>query len=130
MLVQNLIETYNIDKKISLILDLKVEYLNLNTTVPLGLLLNEIISNSFKYAFRNMEMGEIVIRLNTLVDSNSYVLIIGDNGIGYSGDPFKSSSTTLGLELVKILTEQLNGSIEKIPMDGTYYKMIFKSLKN
>ena len=131
MLVQNMIQTYNIDKKISLILDLKVEYLNLNTTVPLGLLLNEIISNSFKYAFSNMEKGEIVIRLNTTLDQNTFVLIIGDNGLGYEGDPFhKEESLSLGLELVRILAEQLNGQIEKISMNGTYYKMIFKSLKN
>jgi two-component sensor histidine kinase/ligand-binding sensor domain-containing protein len=131
MLVQNMIQTYNIDKKISLVLDLKIEYLNLNTTVPLGLLLNEIISNSFKYAFTNQERGEIVIRLNTASDINSFVLIIGDNGNGYNGNPFdETSHQSLGLELVKILAEQLNGYIEKIPMDGTYYRMIFKSLKN
>ncbi|HEV7230589.1 MAG TPA: sensor histidine kinase, partial [Bacteroidia bacterium] len=131
MLVQNMIETYNINKKISLILDLKIEYLNLNTTVPLGLLLNEIISNSFKYAFSEMERGEIIIRLNTAMQANSFVLIIGDNGKGYPGDPFeKNSLPSLGLELVKILSDQLNGKIEKIPMDGTYYKLIFHSLKN
>ncbi|MFI5148688.1 MAG: two-component regulator propeller domain-containing protein [Bacteroidia bacterium] len=131
MLVQNMIETYNIDKSISLSLDLKVEYLNLNTTVPLGLLLNEIISNSFKYAFSDQEKGEIVIRLNTTQDQNTFVLIIGDNGHGYAGDPFhKQESMSLGLELVRILSEQLNGQIEKIPMNGTYYKLIFKSLKN
>lgn len=131
MLVQNMIETYNIDKKISLLLDLKIEYLNLNTTVPLGLLLNEIISNSFKYAFVDQERGEIVVRLNTATDMNSFVLIIGDNGGGYKGDPFADiAHQSLGLELVKILAEQLNGYIEKLPMEGTYYKMIFKSLKN
>jgi two-component sensor histidine kinase/ligand-binding sensor domain-containing protein len=131
MLVQNMIETYNINKRISLILDLKIEYLNLNTTVPLGLLLNEIISNSFKYAFTGIDRGEIVIRLNTASNANSFVLIIGDNGKGYSGDPFEENSLpSLGLELVKILSDQLNGKIEKIPMDGTYYKLIFHSLKN
>jgi two-component sensor histidine kinase/ligand-binding sensor domain-containing protein len=131
MLVQNMIETYNIDKKISLILDLKIEHLNLNTTVPLGLLLNEIISNSLKYAFTDLDKGEIIIRLNTVGDTNSFVLIIGDNGQGYEGNPFGNDPlNSLGLELVKILAEQLNGHIEKIPMDGTYYKMIFHSLKN
>ena len=131
MLVQNLIETYNINKKISLVLDLKIEFLNLNTTMPLGLLLNEIISNSIKYAFPDSDRGEIVIRLNTAQDKNSFVLIIGDNGVGYAGDPFgEKPLNSLGLELVKILCEQLNGKIEKIPMDGTYYKMIFKPMNN
>ncbi len=131
LLVQSMIKTYNIDKKISLILDLKIEFLNLNTTVPLGLLLNEIISNSLKYAFVGQERGEIVIRLNTATDMNSFVLIIGDNGKGYNGNPFDDQfHQTLGLELVKILADQLNGYIEKIEMDGTYYKMIFKALKN
>jgi two-component sensor histidine kinase/ligand-binding sensor domain-containing protein len=131
ILVQHMIESYNINKKIALILDMKVEHLNLNTTVSFGLLLNEIISNSLKYAFEGMDRGEIVLRLNTTHDFNNFVLIIGDNGKGYKGDPFENeSSPTLGLELVKILAEQLNGKIEKMKMEGTYYKLIFQSLKN
>lgn len=129
MLVENLIDTYNFDKKIDLKIDLQVQYFNLNTIIPLGLLLNEVISNSFKYAFNNSNEGIIEISL-LKVSEDSYDLLIGDNGTGFNKDPFTEESTTLGLELVKILSDQLNGTIEKLPRKGTYYKLNFRPLKD
>jgi two-component sensor histidine kinase/ligand-binding sensor domain-containing protein len=129
MLVQNLIETYNFDKNIQLKIDLKIEYFNLNTIIPLGLLLNEIISNSFKYAFNNTNEGLIEIRLEKIQDEK-YLLTIGDNGPGFDRDPFSTESSTLGLELVRILSEQLNGKIIKLKQPGAYYQLEFKTLKD
>lgn len=129
MLVENLIETYNIDKDIKLKVDLQIQYFNLNTIIPLGLLLNELISNSFKYAFNQRNEGIIEIKLEKIQD-DKYLLIIGDNGVGFDKDPFNSTSNTLGLELVRILAEQLNGKIEKLKQEGTYYRLEFKTLKD
>jgi two-component sensor histidine kinase/ligand-binding sensor domain-containing protein len=130
MLVENLIDTYSINKNIDLKLDLEVQHFNLNTIIPLGLLLNEIISNSFKYAFEGIEEGVIEITLHKSNIAEEYTIIIGDNGKGFSDELFNSSSPTLGLELVRILSSQLNGTIEKIQKPGTYYILKFKPLKN
>ena len=130
MLVENLIDTYSYNKTIDLKLDLEVQYFNLNTIIPLGLILNEIISNSFKYAFNENEEGIIEIRLNKSTITEEVTLIIGDNGKGYDDELFKSNVSTLGLELMKILSEQLNGRIEKINKPGTYYIITFTPLKN
>lgn len=129
MLVENLIETYNFDKDIELKVDLQVEYFNLNTIIPLGLLLNETISNSFKYAFTETDKGIIEITLERS-GPDKFTMIIGDNGKGFTADPFQGGSTTLGLELVKILADQLNGKVEKLKQKGTYYKLEFKPLKD
>ena len=129
MLVENLIDTYSFDKQIGLEVNLQVEHFNLNTIIPLGLLLNEVISNSFKYAFNETDNGVIEIQLYKS-GHEQFVLIIGDNGKGFAKDPFAGESTTLGLELVKILADQLNGKIEKLPKAGTYYKLEFRPLKD
>ncbi|MGZ4059216.1 MAG: ligand-binding sensor domain-containing protein [Bacteroidia bacterium] len=130
MLVENLIDTYSINKEIKLKLDLEVQHFNLNTIIPLGLLLNEIISNSFKYAFTDIEDGVIEIELHKSTISDEYTIIIGDNGKGYDKKLLNSENSTLGLELIKILSTQLNGSIEKIEKPGTYYILKFTPLKD
>jgi two-component sensor histidine kinase len=130
MLVENLIDTYSINKSIELKFELEVQFFNLNTIIPLGLLLNEIISNSFKYAFNEAAISIIEIQLYKLTSENDYILIIGDNGKGYDAELFNAESSTLGLELVKILSNQLNGSIEKIDRPGAYYILKFRPLKD
>lgn len=130
MLVENLIDTYSIDKEIKLKLDLEVQHFNLNTIIPLGLLLNEIISNSFKYAFKDVENGQIEIILHKSPKTEEYSITIGDNGKGYDLSLLESSNSTLGLELIKILANQLNGTIERINQPGTYYLLKFTPLKD
>jgi two-component sensor histidine kinase len=92
-------------------------------------LLNEIVSNSLKYAFEHVEKGIINI---TLLEKgfNQFELIIGDNGKGYEGEPNNPGKATLGLELVKILTDQLDGNIIKLSAPGTVYKLDFKLQRN
>ena len=130
MLVENLIETYSINKKIELKLNLEVQYFNLNSIIPIGLLLNEIISNSFKYGINSVEGGIIEVELYKSGETMEYTLIIGDNGIGYDDKLFHSQNATLGLELIKILSSQLNGTIEKMERPGTYYILKFNPLKD
>ncbi len=130
MLVENLIDTYSFDKKIDLKLNLEVQYFNLNTIIPLGLLLNEVISNSFKYAFNEIDNGMIEIELYQSSATENYTMIVGDNGKGFDDKFFDNETPTLGLELVKILASQLNGTIEKVQKSGTYYLLKFKPLKD
>jgi len=92
--------------------------------------LNEIISNSFKYGFNTLEHGIIEVELYKSGDINEYTLIIGDNGLGYDNKLFESQNATLGLELIKILSTQLNGEVKKIDKPGTYYILIFRPLKD
>jgi two-component sensor histidine kinase len=119
----NLIKTYNLNKTIQIDKKIDVEYFGIDQLVPIGLILNEILSNSFKYAFKNFSEGKIWISFFSNKDGK-YSLIVGDSGIGFSLEEFETPKS-LGLELIKTFTEQLNGTIELNTQKGTEYKIIF-----
>lgn len=116
-------------KEINLTVNTNNIELNLDTVIPVGLLLNEIITNSMKYAFKNLNKSEISINFNELSPSN-YEIQIGDNGVGGMEDKFTAeNNTTLGVRLIKKLTEQLNGVITvDNAKKGTHYIIRFQEL--
>ncbi|HRH69376.1 MAG TPA: histidine kinase dimerization/phosphoacceptor domain -containing protein [Flavobacteriales bacterium] len=98
---------------------------DLNTMVPLGLLLNELITNSFKHAFGERRTGHIKLAI-TNVKSGAYDLIYTDDGVGIPLDRMQPNEATLGTSLIESLVDQLNGrmTIEGGPK-GTYYHIRF-----
>lgn len=125
-LSQNLIQSYsNFDNEIKLNLDIQNVFLNLDLAIPCGLIINEIISNALKYAFVDKKDDcEITIRM--VLDNESLVLFIADNGIGLPKEIDYRNTQSLGLQLVVTLTDQLNGSIDMNSDNGTKYTIIFK----
>jgi len=125
-LSQNLIQSYaNFENEIKLNLDIQNVFLNLDLAIPCGLIINEIISNALKYAFVDKKDDcEITIRM--VLDNESLVLFIADNGIGLPKEIDYRNTQSLGLQLVVTLTDQLNGSIEMNSDNGTQYTIIFK----
>ncbi|NUM51789.1 MAG: tetratricopeptide repeat protein [Flavobacteriales bacterium] len=119
----NLVKTYNLNKLIKIEKNIEVEHFGIDQLVPIGLILNEMLSNSFKHAFTNILEGRIWIsfRINS---EKKYELIVGDNGKGLNSIEFENPSS-LGLELIKTFTEQLNGCIELNTKKGTEYKIVF-----
>jgi two-component system CheB/CheR fusion protein len=102
--------------------------LTLDKAVPCGLIINELVSNSLKHAFPESRKGELTVTLN--FDGSKYVLAVADNGIGFLEQQMDQSKT-LGLQLVKILAEQLGGAITLHRADPTEVIIEFPaSLKN
>lgn len=102
--------------------------LNINTSIPLGLLINEIITNSLKHGFEANQTGEIYLRLHDDGESN-FRLCIGDNGNGYDNNFNIENADSLGLQLIHSLTEQLSGTISRdCSMAGTHYCVKFEEL--
>ncbi len=100
---------------------------NIDTVIPLGILVNEIISNSLKHAFtENTQHPEIFISIKK--NQELYELIAGDNGKGFDKKIFESETNTLGLELIKMLSEQLNGNVQILDKPGTWYQIQFKGI--
>jgi PAS domain S-box-containing protein len=126
-LVYNILYTYGIPTG-TIITNLNIEDVNLNidTAIPLGLIINELITNSIKYAFPKSE-GTITIKLESL--SEHMELKIADNGIGISEDIDSKNTETLGLQLVNNLVDQLDGEIELDRSYGTEFNITFKELK-
>jgi PAS domain S-box-containing protein len=127
-LVLNLFYSYDIDNtQIKPILKIENISLNIETAVPCGLIISELISNSLKYAFPNRMNGEIIVSLKS--EKNTYQLCVCDNGIGLPEDINFNNIKTLGLLLVNSLTEQIDGKVTIYRDNGTQYKITFKELK-
>ncbi len=116
-LSKEIFHTYNISEEmVKLDLDVEDIELDVETVVPLGLIINELITNSLKYAFPGNQEGSIEISLKE--KTGKLVLLLKDNGIGLDPKEFQNSSS-FGNRLVNILTEQLDGSIAVTSENGT-----------
>ncbi|HXB41403.1 MAG TPA: two-component regulator propeller domain-containing protein [Bacteroidia bacterium] len=128
-LIKQLGDTYQTKIPVTYETEVNVDKLDLDTLIPVGLLINEIISNSLKYAFDEEPGKNNVITFKMYKDGSSHFrMIIGDNGKGSKID-IDETHITFGLELIKMLVDQLHGSIARLPQQGTVYQIIFSALK-
>ncbi len=98
---------------------------NLDTAIPCGLIINELVLNSLKHAFPPSKPGEIYISGMTSDSDNKFILIIGDNGIGLPPDFDFRNTESLGLQLVNILANQLEGTISLDASKGVEFRIAF-----
>ena len=96
----------------------------MDTAIPLGIVVNELVSNSLKHAFSENKNGEVFIKFYQDKDEN-YKLIIGDNGKGIPDNLDFRETSSLGLELVNTLVEQVDGTIELDSSQGTKFTIKF-----
>jgi len=123
-LTQELFDAYSVDKdRIFLEMDVQDMELDVDTLVPLGLIINELITNSLKYAFPEEHTGKLAVSLKTV--DNHLRLSIKDDGIGYDPTPVREDS--FGSTLVYALTEQLEGEIQISNQDGTDIEILIPS---
>jgi two-component sensor histidine kinase len=126
-LVYNLCDSYGVNN-VQSIFNGDQTHLNLETSIPLGLITSELVSNSLKYAFPNKKPGKLTISLKNQNDHHE--LIIKDNGIGFPEDlDFRKIESSLGLKLVISLVNQINGTIEQDRSHGTKYTIKFQEIK-
>ena len=120
----DLYDTYVMDKTlISLNVDVGDIMLDIDISIPLGLIINELVTNCLKHAFLLDESGKINIKFQTL--DNKYQLEVKDDGIGFPQDIDYKNTDSLGLRLVTSLTEQIDGEIELNNISGTSFKITF-----
>jgi PAS domain S-box-containing protein len=121
----SIFQTYSVNPgKVKLNSDIEETPISLNQAYPLGLITNELISNSLKYAFPENKKGEITVSLKKL--DKEFELIIMDDGVGMPDDFDWKNSSTLGFKLVRTLVEnQLDGSIDKESKKGTKFIIKF-----
>ena len=114
--LKNSYSTSNIDIKLNITTDLSID-----DSIYVGIILNELITNSFKYAFYK-GVGEINISLSQ--QNNYYKLIVADNGIGFN---IPKETNTFGIELVKTLVEdELSGNVSIDVKNGCKYSIYWK----
>ncbi len=113
---------------ITLHIDIPDVKLNVDTAIPLGLLINESITNALKYGIIDDSKGEIFIKLHK-GDDDTYILNLGDSGIGYAETISHKTTKSLGLKLIHNLARQLRGSVVRdISKKGTHYIVKFKEI--
>ncbi len=122
-LVAYIKESFNVDKKLNFKLSTDDIHLDVGQAVPVGLIMNEAISNAIKYAFPNQK-GEITIELKK-ESEKLCKLLIADNGIGLPEGFDVEESDSFGMSLMKGLCEQLEGSFEIQHQHGLTLKVIF-----
>jgi len=114
------------NKNVRIHLNIPEVQLCIDTAIPLGLLINEAVTNSLKYGFSNDENGQIDITLTKEDAKNTYILGIKDNGIGYSEELDFRNTKSLGLKLIHNLARQLRGSVKRKACEqGTDYQVTF-----
>lgn len=124
-LAAHLFHSYGVPpERIHLRTDLDKLYLHLDAAVPCGLIINELISNSLKYAFPDGRTGEVRVELHEHQDHMAH-LVVADNGVGLRSDIDWITARTLGLRLVRTLAEQLGAKLEMSSHAGTQVQLTF-----
>ena len=123
-LTAELFHSYQTSSGIKLVMDIEDVDLDINTSVPLALIVNEIVTNSLKYAFPDKKTGNISVSFNKKCDELQ--LVVEDNGIGFPGDLDFKNTNSLGMQLVTSLTEQIKGNIKLKRDNGTKFIIDFK----
>jgi len=113
------------DSKINFQLDIENIDLNVDTVVPLGLIISELLSNSQKHAFKEVESPEISITI-TEKENGQLLLLYADNGSGLPDDFSIENLNSLGFEIIEALTEQLNGNMTIGSKYGMFLQLEFK----
>ena len=127
-LASDLYDTYVVDKNL-IKMNIETDKLNLDidTSIPLGLILNELVTNSLKHAFSQGDKGTIDIKFKKQMDK--YCLEVKDNGKGFPNDINYKNADSLGLSLITSLSEQIDADLEYVGSPGTSFKINFNEKK-
>jgi len=116
--------TYRMNDIVTLELDIQDISLTIDEAIPCGLIFNELVSNALKHAFPDARKGKIKIAIRSHKDRD-YKFIVQDDGVGIPDGIDIEKPKSLGLDLVKVLTEQIEGSVTLERSKGTTFKVTF-----
>lgn len=124
-LINYIKECYSSEKNISFVMDVDKIFLDVAQAVPLGLILNEAVNNTIKYAFPDSRRGEVQVSFKKS-ENGEYKLMISDNGIGLPDDFNIDETESLGMNLMRGLTDQLEGNFTLESRNGLKITVNFR----
>ena len=124
-LSESILDSFGAQKRVQVECAMSTLNVDIDTAVPLGLIVNELLTNTIKYAFPEGRSGKVQIKLERVANGNLQMLV-SDNGVGKSG---AVNGTGFGGQLVSLLTQQLGGTIKEENNNGTHIFFEFKSTK-
>jgi PAS domain S-box-containing protein len=128
-LAVHLFHSYQVDPgRVQLKQDIEGIFLDINTGIPCGLIMNELISNSLKHAFPGGRSGNVYLELKRQ-DDRRLCLVVRDDGIGLPEGLDIQKTKTLGMQIVTLLAYQLDGTIELSRKQGTEFRILFQELE-
>ena len=110
-------------QNVTLKIEVRDILLGVDTAIPCGVIINELVVNSLKHAFPEDQPGEIAIRFRE--EDRQYTIIFKDDGVAFPKDLDVSRPSSLGLTIVKALTDQLGGAMDMDHQDGCEIKITF-----
>jgi PAS domain S-box-containing protein len=129
-LATHLFHSYQVNTdRIRLRLDTEEVFLNINTAIPCGLIVNELVSNALKHAFPEGRTGEVAVELHR-VRGDGYVVQVKDDGVGFPEGLDYRRTETLGMQIVNTLVDQVDGSIELARGKGTGFSIFLQEIKS
>ena len=127
-LTTNLFESYNVSPdRIQLVLEIEDLNMDVDSMVPMGLIINELVSNALKYAFPGDEKGEIKVRLDEI--DHQLLLSVVDNGIGIAEQDIDKLRGSFGYRLINAFSQQLNADLEIQNDQGTAVTLRIRKYK-
>ena len=124
----DLFDSYGMDsQKVRLNLDIDNITMGIETAIPCGLIINELVSNSLKHGFSDFKSGEVNVKLHRIQDGK-FSLVISDTGRPFPENINLVNNETLGLELIKNLVNQLDAQL-KFDRENKEFNIIFKELE-
>lgn len=128
MLTNNLMQSYNADPdKITLTADIEAIKLHSDTVIPLGMIINELVSNALKYAFKNKQQGQIQVVLKRV--NEKLLLQVKDNGVGMPDNIDISTGNSFGYKIIKAFTQKLKGLMTINSKNGTDVQLLIAKYK-
>jgi PAS domain S-box-containing protein len=125
-LAAQVFRSYKVDaSRIMLVVDVPDISLDIDTVIPCGLMVNELVSNSLRHAFPEGMDGSIEIMV-IKKDGDRYTLVVSDTGIGLPATLNIHNASTLGMQIVTALSEQINGKIEVLRDKGAEFRITFE----
>ncbi|MCX6692662.1 MAG: PAS domain S-box protein [Methanoregula sp.] len=123
-LVSDLMDSYAIHTAVDVQVNVDNVSVNLDTAIPCGLIINELMTNCLKYAFKGRTTGNISLDLHLGAD-HMFTLIVADDGAGLPSDYDVRSTATLGTQLVNVLVRQLGGEMKVTVENGARFEIVF-----
>ena len=126
-LVDHLVGSAYVNTQIQLKKEIDDVSFGIDTAIPVGFILTELVSNCLKHAFPQGGVGEIAISLRS-INPQEFELVVSDNGVGTCGEIGPREPVSLGTKLVKAFVDKLKGSLEILSRNGTLVRIKFKEI--
>jgi len=125
-LIYELFYSYNLLKRVTVNEDFDPIFIPVNKTIPLGLILNEVVTNSIKYAFKSVQKENGIFDVRIKINDNNVKLVVKDNGLGFPKNFNDEEDTqSLGIYLIKTLAEQIDGNVRFSNDNGAKIELNF-----